>query len=145
MNTQKHSAINASPFEVVFGQPSTNGIFPDTKKGVQPHEEDLMNLLEDNHILTDKDDNDSPDEGGEVNVEQPRVSTADGTCKFGNGCNSSPPDNDNDDMEKLVEDTPKLADDDVIDSFDEGHDSAHVVQMDKICMCTVTILKVYRN
>jgi hypothetical protein len=48
-------------------------------------------------------------------------------------------------MEKLVEDTPKLADDDVIDSSDEGHDSAHVVQMDKICMCTVTILKVYRN
>jgi hypothetical protein len=96
MNTQKHSAINASPFEVVFGQPPTNGIFPDTEKGVQPHEEDLMNLLEDNHILTDskmthlllyccsiyltcmlviEDDNDSPDEGGEVNVEQPRVST----------------------------------------------------------------------
>jgi hypothetical protein len=38
-----------------------------------------------------------------------------------------------------------MALDDVIDSFDEGHDSAHVVQMDEICMCTVTILKVYRN
>ena len=45
MNTQKHSAINVTPYEVVFGQQATDGIFPGCDKDAQPEEEDLMKLL----------------------------------------------------------------------------------------------------
>lgn len=46
MNTQKHSAINATPYEVVFGQPVTEGVFPGCDKEAEPMEEDLFEMLD---------------------------------------------------------------------------------------------------
>ena len=53
MNTQIHSAINVAPYDVVFGQPPTDGVFPGCHKDVQPEEEDLLKVLKDIPTLTD--------------------------------------------------------------------------------------------
>ncbi|XP_062523627.1 uncharacterized protein LOC134198278 [Corticium candelabrum] len=126
MNTQIHSAINVAPYDVVFGQPPTDGVFPGCHKDVQPEEEDLLKVLKDIPTLTDKYGNDSPDEG-DGHVEDHTVSTSDITCQFGNATIASPPDNDNDN-------------DDIETVGDDGIDFSEkrFVEMDEVSTCTKT-------
>ncbi|XP_062510190.1 uncharacterized protein LOC134186244 isoform X7 [Corticium candelabrum] len=134
MNTQIHSAINVAPYDVVFGQPPTDGVFPGCHKDVQPEEEDLLKVLKDIPTLTDEYGNDSPDEG-DGHVEDHTVSTSERACQFVNSTISSLPDNhndkDNDGIETLLEDIPTLDKHDGNDSSDKGDEDD--VEMARVC------------
>ncbi|XP_062510159.1 uncharacterized protein LOC134186244 isoform X3 [Corticium candelabrum] len=139
MNTQIHSAINVAPYDVVFGQPPTDGVFPGCHKDVQPEEEDLLKVLKDIPTLTDEYGNDSPDEG-DGHVEDHTVSTSERACQFVNSTISSLPDNhndkDNDGIETLLEDIPTLDKHDGNDSSDKGDEDD--VEMARVCRADIT-------
>ena len=53
MNTQKHSAINVPPYEVVFGQPAGSDVFPGCTE-IERDGNDVLKALEDTSVTGGK-------------------------------------------------------------------------------------------